>query len=76
LKTRLLGLSIPIWLAQIGAIYLVKTELEFETSALPKRKNKEEKVDLEGKIFAPYLGLLIALPPFLKHGIDLFKDPK
>ena len=37
---------------------------------------KEEKGDLEGEGCTPYLGLLIALSPFLKHRTSPFKGPK
>jgi len=43
LKTRLLGISIHVWVFQIEPIYLVKIELEVEASSLSIKENKEEK---------------------------------
>jgi len=46
--------------------YLVNIKLQVEESVLPKKEKKGRKrVTLEGKIRAPYLRLLITLPPFL-----------
>jgi len=36
-------------LLKLEPIYPVKTKLEIEASALSRKENKEEKIDLEGK---------------------------
>jgi len=51
----------------------VTTRLEVHASALPRAK-KEEKSDLEGKVYTTYLALQIAWPPFL-NSIRLSQEP-
>jgi len=56
-------------------LYLVNTKLEVEIFALSGKENKEERGDLEGKVYAPYLGILSALPPLLNLKLAFLKTP-
>jgi len=52
-------------------IYLVKIVIKVEAFALPIKENKEEKGELEGKVYAPYFRQFIP-----KLRIGLFKGSK
>jgi len=62
-------------LPNLESIYLVKIELEVGHLHCPEKKNKEEKSDLEEKIYTLYLGLLIVLSPFLNLELVLSRAP-
>jgi len=61
--------------SKLEPFYPVETKLQVKIVALPKKENKEKKGGLEGKSWAPYLGILIALSAFL-NSIRLFKSCK
>jgi len=62
-------------LSKSEAINPIKIELGVEASELLRKENKEGKGDLEGKVYAPHLGLLIDLPPFLNLAFAFSRTP-
>jgi len=56
-------------------MYLDKIDLDIEVSALIRKENKEEKGDLEKKIYVPHLGATNCLITIPKLGISFLRTP-